>query len=1160
MQNDLTPGFMVLHGNRLEDLRSLVVDWMQANPLHPLENEVFLVQSNGIAQWLKLALAEPSAGGIAAAVQVELPARFLWENYRRVLGSHTIPERSPLDKEPLTWRLLRLLPSLLEDERFSPLRHFLADDADLRKRYQLAERLADLFDQYQVYRADWLADWAQDRDQLRTRKGECALEAEQRWQPALWRALLADVGHQEVASSRAGVHPRFVEALANAEHAPAGLPRRVIVFGISSLPAQTVEALAAMARFCQVLLCVSNPCRHYWGDIITDQALLRAEIRRHARKAGQPDLLAPELLHQHAHPLLAAWGKQGRDYLSLLDQYDNPDAYRERFSRIDIFDIPEENNQPTHLLGQLQNDILELRPLAETRTAWPVVSAEKEMSLRFHLAHSAQREVEILHDQLLARFSADPSLRPRDIIVMVPDINVYAPHIEAVFGQHRHKQYGQDYLDERYIPFTLADQSQRGREPLLVALEYLLHLPERRLTVSEVLDLLDVAALRARFGLHENDLPILHRWITGAGVRWGLNAAQRTELGMPAHIEQNSWRFGLRRMLLGYAVGRSEAFDDIEPFDEVGGLEAALVGPLVTFLDTLEAWYHTLSVPMTVQVWHGHLQRLLDDFFAVETDTDSDVLERLRVALDDWQILCTDAGLAEPLPLGVVREAWLGRLDLGRLSQRFLAGAVNFCTLMPMRAIPFRMVCVLGMNDGAYPRSIAPLDFDLMAREYRPGDRSRREDDRYLLLEALLAAREQLYISWIGRSIRDNSACPPSVLIGQLRDHLAAGWQLAPKEGTDLLAALTTEHPLQPFSPRCFTKDAPSWSYAREWMALHEPAPMPVLPEKEPLAEWSLEAPLTPEQLARFLRNPVEFFFKNRLKVFFESEENHAYDDEPFTLNALENHTLRQTLLDNFNRDLHDGKPVDIEPRLDAHLDRLARTGGLPLAGFKQTVIDGLKMPLQSQLERFRELLARYPHRQESPAALHFAAENVAVAGWLGELRQLEGAGGFVRVELFAGQVTQAESVSKFHRLLLPWVRQVLAAACAIELHQYVVAEDKTLYFAPLEAATAHAVLSGWLAAWREGMRHPLPVAIKTAFEWFPKQNENTAATAYEGSDYNGSVNKGEVAESPYLARQYPDFAALTACGEWLRWSETLYGALYHDVQRANVLLSEETV
>src|SRR5690606_17459231 len=213
-EQTLTPGMMVVHGNRLEELRELAVAWMQRHPLAPLENEVVLVQSNGIAQCLKLALAEQSGCGIAAAIQLELPARFLWQSYRAVLGSDEIPQQSPLDKAPLTWRLVRLLPALLQDQAFAPLRRFLADDADLRKRHQLAERLADLFDQYQVYRADWLADWAEGRDQLRTsRDGARPLDESVRWQPALWRALLEDVGAEQLAGSRAGVHPRFVERL-----------------------------------------------------------------------------------------------------------------------------------------------------------------------------------------------------------------------------------------------------------------------------------------------------------------------------------------------------------------------------------------------------------------------------------------------------------------------------------------------------------------------------------------------------------------------------------------------------------------------------------------------------------------------------------------------------------------------------------------------------------------------------------------------------------------------------------------------------------------------------------------------------------------------------------------------------------------------------------
>ncbi|MCM2318006.1 MAG: exodeoxyribonuclease V subunit gamma [Pseudomonas sp.] len=1130
--NELTPGLMVVHGNRLEELRELAVAWMRLHPLAPLENEVVLVQSNGIAQWLKLALAAQDSCGIAAAIQVELPARFLWQTYRAVLGSDSIPLESPLDKAPLTWRLMRLLPNLLAGEAFAPLRRFLADDGDLRKRHQLAERLADLFDQYQVYRADWLADWAAGLDQLRTsRNGARPLDAAVRWQPALWRALLEDVGREQLGESRAGVHPRFVEHLRTADSRPRGLSRRVIVFGISSLPAQMVEALAALARFSQVLLCVHNPCRHHWGDIVPDQDLLRHQYRRQQRKGGMTPGLSADELHQHAHPLLAAWGKQGRDYINLLDQHDDPEHYRERFAainqRIDLFG----EGDAGHLLGQLQDDILELRPLAETRGTWPPLDPEADRSLRFHIAHSAQREVEILHDQLLARFSADPSLRPREIIVMVPDVNAYAPHIQAVFGQ-----YAQD--DARYIPFTLADQGQRGCEPLLIAVEHLLKLPEGRLTVSEVLDLLDVPALRARFKIDESELPTLHRWIEGAGIRWGLDAERRAALGLPDGLEQNTWRFGLRRMLLGYAVGSGSAYGDIEPYDEIGGLDAALIGPLVKLLDALDALHRRLAKPATPQQWGATLRALLTDFFVAQGERDETLLGQLVEALDGWLELCAGVELDEPLPLTVVREAWLGTLDQGRLSQRFLAGAVNFCTLMPMRAIPFRMVCLLGMNDGDYPRSVTPLDFDLMAGDYRPGDRSRREDDRYLLLEALLAAREQLYVSWVGRSIRDNSERPASVLVGQLRDHLASGWRLA--GGGDLLEALTTEHPLQPFSRDYFAGAKPElFSYAREWAELHRPTA--AAGAARALPPFQADGALALETLQNFLRDPVKHFFTQRLKVHLDQEDQAQLDEEPFGLDGLQLYQLRQELLGAASLALEEGGE-QVEPALQATALRLQRSGQLPLAGFGERLREQVLAPLPAQLQRYQALCALWPQRLESPRQLQFEHAGVELDGWLGGLRS-RGEEELARIELQPGELKKDKSL-KWHRLLRPWVAHVAAAACGVPLTTLLVGEDVGLEFKPVARDEARLILARWLEGWHDGLNLPLPVALQTAIAWLSAEDEDKAARAAEET-YEGSYQrKGEVEQNASLARQYPDFAALTADGEFYQWSHDLYQPL----------------
>ncbi|MDH0748300.1 exodeoxyribonuclease V subunit gamma [Pseudomonas sp. GD03842] len=1141
----LQPGFMVIHGNRLDELRSLIVSWMRRYPLAPLENEIALVQSNGIAQWLKLALAEDAQEddlggcGIAAAIDVQLPGSFMWQLYRAVLGKDDIPETSLLDKAPLTWRLMRLLPALIHQPHFEPLQRFLTADHDLRKRYQLSERLADLFDQYQVYRADWLEDWAAGRHQLKNVRGEVKpLGADNCWQAELWRALLHDVGAEGMAQSRAGVHQRYMERIQGLTAAPAGLPARVIVFGISSLPAQALEALAGLARFSQVLLCVHNPCRHHWADIVADKDLLRHEYKRQSRKAGMPVVINPDVLHQHAHPLLAAWGKQGRDYISLLDSHDDPTSYRSIFQdgRIDLFS----ESDPQTLLNQLQDDILELRPLSETRERWPAIDVRRDRSIRFHVAHSAQREVEVLHDQLLARFSADPELRPRDVIVMVPDIDSYAPHIRAVFGQI-------DRDDRRFIPFTLADQGQRGRDPLLIAVEHLLNIPDSRFPVSEILDLLDVPALRARFGVHERDLPTLHRWIEGAGVRWGLNARQREGLGLPEALEQNSWHFGLRRMLLGYAVGAGDAFDGIEPYDEIGGLDAALIGPLVALIDALQVAHAELSRPATPPIWGERLQALMRLFFSADSEHDDYVLGQLETLRETWLETCETVALLEELPLTVVREAWLAGLDQGKLSQRFLAGSVNFCTLMPMRAIPFKVVCLLGMNDGDYPRAQPPLDFDLMGSDYRPGDRSRREDDRYLLLEAVLSARKQLYISWVGRSIRDNSERPASVLIGQLRDHLASGWRIAnavePEDdrkrdpGQQLLHKLTQEHPLQPFSARYFQESPEFFSFAREWQTLHEVKDQRG-PEK-PLAVYTPEEPLSLMQLQDFLRNPVKHFFSQRLKIFFEVAQAPLADEEPFVLDALERYGLSDRLL---QVALHD--PEGGEDALKAHALRLQSSGLLPMAGFGALVQDELIEPLPALVRRYQELLAKWPDRLQSALPVSHAHQGIELDGWLDGLYQ-NAQGELLAVSAVPNAIG-GKKTRKWHRLTKPWVNHLVAGACNLPLTTALVASDDTLLLPPLEHAEATDILNDLLLAWQHGMQRPLPVAIKTAFAWLgqgdPAKAEAAARKTYEG---DGQAVRGECADSPALARQFPDFDALLDSEEFAGWCEALYKPLY---------------
>ncbi len=1156
----IEPGLMVLHGNRLEDLRDLLAAWLARAPLQPLEDELMLVQSNGIAQWLKLALARsPAVGGlgISAAVEVQLPGRFLWAAYRAVLGRDAVAATSPFDKSRLAWRLLRLIPPHLDDEGFAPLRDFLragtgpgeTSGTDWLKQFQLAQQIADLFDQYQVYRADWLDDWEQGKDVLRDdlRGAITPIDTNQRWQPQLWRLLLADVGAGEREHHRAAVHRAFVARIGELGERPATLPRRIVVFGISSLPQQTLEALTAMARFSQVLLVVANPCRHYWADIIEDRELLRADHRRQLDKPGLPALPRYEDLHLHANPLLAAWGKQGRDYIRLLDSFDQPDRYRGQFAAIgrsiDLF----QDVDGKGLLPQVQQAVLDLQPLpAEPgqRQAWQ----EGDESLRFHIAHNPQREVEVLHDQLLAMFEQAARdgrpLAPRDVIVMVPDIQMYAPHVQAVFGRLH-------VGDPRHLPYSVADQSARATAPLIVALAHLLALPESRFTVSDVLDLTDVPALRSRFGLTEDSLPTLRRWIEGAGIRWGLDGAQKRSLELPA-LEQNSWRFGLRRMLLGYAVGDGESLDGIAPYAEIGGLDAALLGPLSALLDQLERYWQLLGTPATPGAWTERLHGLLDGFFDNEDSEDALRLNRLHDALDTWLQACDEAAFDEPIPLPVVREHWLQAIDESRLSQRFMGGAVSFGTLMPMRAIPFRVVCLLGMNDGDYPRRQTPLDFDLMAQsgQNRPGDRSRREDDRYLFLEALLSARDALHISWVGRSARDNSELPPSVLVGQLRDYLAAGWHRqceaadAPDAGKHLLKALTCEYPLQPFSRRYFEAghDAQVFTYAHEWQQAHRAAAAQT--SADTLEPWVPETALSLNQLQRFLAHPVAYFFNQRLKVYFTDADGDTLDDEPFALEGLQRHAATRDVLQEVL-----GNDVDtaLAATVANAVRRLGEEGRLPPGGFGATVQDEITRQVQGLTERWQAACLRWPPQDEKFELRH-AWGQLSVEDWLTDLRRDED-GHLRRLELVSGNLLDKAGNLRFDKLTHAWVVHLLANANGLAMQTQLIGVDAQPVLAAMPREHAAQLIDALLAALRQGMDAPLPTARRSAFAWLAaadsgKDPIKAAAFCYDGSDYGQGV--GEVRQDACLAHAWPTFERLQQAGfdDWLSLYRPLMMAL----------------
>ncbi|HAI5600737.1 TPA: exodeoxyribonuclease V subunit gamma [Escherichia coli] len=1042
----------VYHSNRLDVLEALMEFIVERERLDdPFEPEMILVQSTGMAQWLQMTLSQKF--GIAANIDFPLPASFIWDMFVRVLPE--IPKESAFNKQSMSWKLMTLLPQLLEREYFTLLRHYLTDDSDKRKLFQLSSKAADLFDQYLVYRPDWLAQW--ETGHLVEGVGEA-----QAWQAPLWKALVEytdELGQPRW--HRANLYQRFIETLESATTCPPGLPSRVFICGISALPPVYLQALQALGKHIEIHLLFTNPCRYYWGDI-KDPAYLAKLLTRQRRHSFEDRELplfrdsenAGQLFNSDGeqdvgNPLLASWGKLGRDYIYLLSDLESS---QELDAFVDV--------TPDNLLHNIQSDILELenRAVAGVNIEEFSRSDNKrpldplDSSITFHVCHSPQREVEVLHDRLLAMLEEDPTLTPRDIIVMVADIDSYSPFIQAVFGSAP---------ADRYLPYAISDRRARQSHPVLEAFISLLSLPDSRFVSEDVLALLDVPVLAARFDITEEGLRYLRQWVNESGIRWGIDDDNVRELELPA-TGQHTWRFGLTRMLLGYAMESAQGeWQSVLPYDESSGLIAELVGHLSSLLMQLNIWRRGLAQERPLEEWLPVCRDMLNAFFLPDAETEA----AMTLIEQQWQAIIAEglgAQYGDAVPLSLLRDELAQRLDQERISQRFLAGPVNICTLMPMRSIPFKVVCLLGMNDGVYPRQLAPLGFDLMSQKPKRGDRSRRDDDRYLFLEALISAQQKLYISYIGRSIQDNSERFPSVLVQELIDYIGQSHYLPGDEALNcdesearVKAHLTCHHTRMPFDPQNY-QPGNLQSYAREWLPAASQAgkahsefvqPLPfTLPETVPL-----------ETLQRFWAHPVRAFFQMRLQVNFRTEDSEIPDTEPFILEGLSRYQINQQLLN-----------VLVEQDDAERLFRRFRAAGdLPYGAFGEIFWETQCQEMQQLADRV--IACRQPGQSME---IDLACNGVQITGWLPQVQP----DGLLRWRPSLLSVAQGMQL---------WLEHlVYCASGGNGESRLFLRKDGEWRFPPLAAEQALHYLSQLIEGYREGMSAPLLVLPESGGAW----------------------------------------------------------------------------
>ncbi|HEY2021307.1 exodeoxyribonuclease V subunit gamma [Paraburkholderia sp.] len=883
----------IFYSNRYETLVGALLDDLARAPSDPWTAQPVIVPSAAVRRRLELDIA--TRQGICANIDFGYLAQWLWA---QIGGVIEVPRHSPFAPDRLVWRCYRLLDngqhaaSSLPWNASPRLRSYL-DAADASMRYELARRVATVLDHYLTYRPEWLLQWqkggsifaagasgaaADDTGPRLVGASEAAREDE-RWQAALWRAVLAEVaqaaqpdtGHAHAPAAALPPAYRFLdqigtldlEAISNAQW-----PEAVSVFALPTMPPLHIALLRALSRWVDVRLYVMNPCREFWFDVVSEGRVQALDA------AGQLDY------QQVGHPLLAEWGRQTQAQLHMLHELTESAASAETSEFT-------ENSEPSWLAA-VQNGILDLR--AETDTDEPPI----ERGIEVHVCHSLSRQLEVLHDRLLGWFDEFDDLQPSDVLVAVSDLAAAGPLIDAVFGTT-------PAGDTRRIPYRITGLPPSQANPVARVLLDWLALPERSVGAPELIEWLRVDAIAVRYEIDPGSLEAAQEWLAAAGARRGL--APLEPVGENVPVARHTFADALTRLYLGYAMPpASEPVDAWLPVEGAGGSNAELLGRLSRFVDDVEGFAAQCGIDRTPAEW----SRLLLDTLAQCFDGGvefADPLAAVRDAIDAMSDAMQAGAHDVRLPAAVVRSALTEALD-DPARGGVPWGSVTFSSLTSLRGLPFRVVCLLGMDDGVLPSLARADEFDLMAAFGKAGDRQRRDDERNLFLDLLLAARERFFIAYTGRSIRDNAPLPPAALVDELLDHLAqvsAGEGASPAEVERARREFIVEHPLQAFASDYFSSKPDLFTYDADRAELATLLAEPQHPATAPF----FDHPLPPEDthevefddFVRFWRHPTRALLRDRLGIALSDAQGELLDTEPFDLDYAGRDALAERLL-----------------------------------------------------------------------------------------------------------------------------------------------------------------------------------------------------------------------------------------------------------------------
>lgn len=968
------------HGNAIKVLKDHLIGLLKNSPLSVLQAEQILVQNPGVKRWLQQQIAEHS--GIAANIEFPLPSRFVWDIFLSQFEG--IQQLSTYDAEVLRWSLLAILRQNVDDPHLELLKDYQLQDQSGLASFQLASRLAGLFDHYLVYRPKMIKQWdnksqAQDNDE--------------QWQAYLWRLLR----EQNPEAHRSELIMRLIQTIKRDALNTSGLPERLFVFALSSMSPLYVNVMAALAEVIDIHFYVINPCRHYWGDILSQREQL---------KRGEKPIIENELL--------ASLGTQGRDFIDGFYNIGCP--YQDHHHFTDI--------KPDSLLNLLKHDILNF-----SQSKYPS-NISTDDSIKLVSCYSELRELQVLQDYLLDLLQHDEQLQPHEIVVMCPDINQVSPYIDAVFAHPSR---------ERRIPYSISDHNILSATPLLQAFLEWLDLPGCRFTASDISGWLELPALQRAYQLDQQALDAIRYWIQDSHIRWGLDANHRNRLGFAAD-DLNTWAHGIRQIMTAYLMPTDFTDDGMQTASAViiNQQEFVALGQLQKLLDDLERWQRQLSQPRSMNEWQRLINQLLAELLELD-DEEEWQLKPVRDEVNAWQQQSSLAGYDQKLSIEIIRHLLQQTLEQAPANHYYLTGGINFCNLIPMRTLPFKVVCLIGMGEQQFPRGEYSLQMNLMVRKPEKGDPSKREDDRYMFLQSIISAQQKLYISYVGRNKQDDTELQPSVVINELQDYV---------EQTQGKRIPVKHSALQPFSAKNFIEG----SYASQWHVAEQN-------HQQQAFNKSIGDAFTIEQielstLIQFFRNPHRYFLQQRLGMQLIEPQAEIEDEESFSLQPLPRHALRQAL---FNEFLEKG--VITESRyMNSGMLSPQNSGRLEIAEQKSIVA-----------EQYQELIQHPEFNNATEINIQVQLQNIQIIG---------------RVSSYSakGLLQCSQSKMQGRGLLVYWLQHCLLCATETISFSQIIFLDKVVKFEILSSPAAINQLEDFILLYLQGQQRALSFYPDTAF------------------------------------------------------------------------------